>query len=208
MNGEYEEIKMKFCSGCGQEKPLSEFYPRSDKKHLKKSLCKLCQSAYYTAYWKAQWQKTKNNSEEHEREKARLKKARLNYYEKNKEKINELARNKAYSLKQRFWAIGRCANLRKVEQQISFPQYEKLLELPCEYCGDPNLSRTGHHLDRIDNHLGYSVENVVKCCSLCNTIKSDTLSYNEMKIIGEAVRLVKAQRLEKSVQSIVNKGGN
>lgn len=33
---------MKKCSKCGSEKPLTDFYSRSDKPHLRMSWCKQC----------------------------------------------------------------------------------------------------------------------------------------------------------------------
>lgn len=39
---------------------------------------------------------------------------------------------------------------------------------PCFYCGDP-LRIPG--IDRLDNDKGYTVENTVPCCSICNFMK-------------------------------------
>lgn len=42
----------------------------------------------------------------------------------------------------------------------------------------------GYQLDRKDNNKGYSLENCVVCCKDCNTIKSNKLSYAQMKKVG------------------------
>lgn len=39
---------------------------------------------------------------------------------------------------------------------------------PCTYCGEPI---NGVGLDRVDNSIGYTPENVVSCCKTCNTMK-------------------------------------
>src|SRR5690348_6634040 len=72
------------------------------------------------------------------------------------------------------------------EDFLAFTQVEE-----CHYCGDTiewqpysrcgkNRSRSAYYLDRKDNRLGYSTENCVVCCSMCNSIKGDKLTYSEM----------------------------
>ncbi|MDB4312163.1 HNH endonuclease [bacterium] len=74
------------------------------------------------------------------------------------------------------------------EFSISDAEFVSMLDKPCEYCGE---DATG--LDRVDNARGYSNDNVVPCCGVCNVMKNDlTLAAFEDKI-----RKI-AQRLEKS----------
>jgi hypothetical protein len=63
------------------------------------------------------------------------------------------------------------------------------LSLPCFYCGFPS---TG--LDRIDNSKGHTIENCVPCCKECNIARNNNFSFEEMKIIGETIKLVKNSR--------------
>jgi len=60
----------------------------------------------------------------------------------------------------------------------------------CVYCGDSN--RVG--LDRIDNNLGHTKDNVVPCCYECNTMRSNMFSHEEMFLIGKTVRKIKLAR--------------
>lgn len=57
-----------------------------------------------------------------------------------------------------------------------------IIDKPCFYCGNklckPVLFGVG--IDRIDSSLSYSEYNSVSCCVLCNTIKNDLLSKEEM----------------------------
>lgn len=55
----------------------------------------------------------------------------------------------------------------------------------CTYCGQTTEFMT---FDRIDNDLGYTVENIRAACYLCNKIKSN-LPFNEeeMKLIGKGI---------------------
>lgn len=44
--------------------------------------------------------------------------------------------------------------------------------LPCKYCGvHPHYY---HGIDRIDNEKGYTLDNVVPCCWMCNRAKGDS----------------------------------
>lgn len=45
-----------------------------------------------------------------------------------------------------------------------------LIKNPCAYCGETNLRMT---LDRIDNALGHTQENVIQACIRCNLIRKD-----------------------------------
>ena len=43
-------------------------------------------------------------------------------------------------------------------------------------------------IDRIDNSLGYCIENCVLACALCNMAKSDKFDYEEFKKVGNVIR--------------------
>lgn len=61
-------------------------------------------------------------------------------------------------------------------------QFLKIVTDNCYYCGEApsNLESRGKHskfmrngIDRKDNNLGYTADNSVACCMLCNYIKRD-----------------------------------
>jgi hypothetical protein len=58
----------------------------------------------------------------------------------------------------------------------------------CVYCGINNNVMT---IDRKDNNIGYIKSNCVTACWYCNTTKGATLSYDEMLILGEAVKKIR-----------------
>jgi 5-methylcytosine-specific restriction endonuclease McrA len=64
---------------------------------------------------------------------------------------------------------------------------------PYSRCGKAKSSRA-YYLDRKDNASGYSLDNCVVCCSLCNAIKSNKLSYQEMRILGGVVKQIQDLR--------------
>lgn len=84
----------------------------------------------------------------------------------------------------------------------------------CHYCGEPviwsehtlykepytrgkvrNIDRR-YNLDRKNNSIGYTKENCVVCCSLCNYIKGKTLTYDEMCFLGKSIHEI--QRVRKN----------
>jgi len=72
------------------------------------------------------------------------------------------------------------AKMRNYEFSISREEFIELIKQNCFYCGSEpssiydkfnyDIKYTG--IDRIDNKLGYTLENVVPCCKLCNIAKN------------------------------------
>lgn len=60
------------------------------------------------------------------------------------------------------------ASRRGLAFNLSFSEFKSFEGKPCFYCGDELDSIC---LDRIDNDLGYFIENTVSCCYKCNSIK-------------------------------------
>lgn len=81
---------------------------------------------------------------------------------------------------------------------ISFEEFARLNSSLCTYCDDP-LPEVGHGLDRKDNSVGYTIENVVPCCDDCNKTRGDRYSFQEMKeILSPVLRYLKQLRREKT----------
>lgn len=80
------------------------------------------------------------------------------------------------------------AKSRKLEFSLSEEQIWELLRENCLYCGVPPkevkfVGKAGflaNGLDRLDNCKGYTVENTVPCCKICNSMKSK-MSVEEFK---------------------------
>lgn len=68
-----------------------------------------------------------------------------------------------------------------------------IINKECIYCGDTH--KIG--CDRIDNTKGHTKDNVVPCCYECNVARGDNFTFEEMKIIGQAIRKVKELRNNK-----------
>lgn len=55
------------------------------------------------------------------------------------------------------------------EFTLTMEQAEVLFKGPCHYCGDKFEELIG--IDRVDNNIGYLIENCVSCCKECNFMK-------------------------------------
>lgn len=81
---------------------------------------------------------------------------------------------------------------------LSLDDFEVLIKNNCCYCGrELNKDATGSTLDRKNNRLGYSLENVVPCCPRCNSVKMDYFTYEEMLQIGVKIAEIDMARLNK-----------
>lgn len=85
---------------------------------------------------------------------------------------------------------------------LTLEEFSVLRRSPCAYCGSP-LPEAGVGLDRLDNALGYSGDNVVPCCEVCNTARSDFFTYEEMVVLGRCIRDIRAARVSTSAGRVV-----
>lgn len=88
------------------------------------------------------------------------------------------------TFKARYSQLVRDARRREVVMTLTLEQFTELVAtVPCTYCGG-ELPKQGGGLDRKDSRQGYTTENVVPCCTKCNSIKGeDNISHEEMLYI-------------------------
>lgn len=138
----------KLCNHCKKEKPISAFYKQIDKRGHKlryhHNICREC---------KKQRQK--------------------NYYINNPNKVyrdyKEYQKNYYKTIKGKFYDYRKKSKYRGWSFTFTFSQFQKLLNLPCHYCG--SFKNIG--LDRVDSAKGYIKGNTLPCCSICNIAKND-----------------------------------
>ena len=107
-------------------------------------------------------------------------------------RINKLKRkpNQQSAWNKYFQEYKTGAKTRHLTFLLTFEQFKKFVVLSCEYCGRTpevrNFKNTRmseewqqlqdlvvNGLDRVDNSRGYEYSNVVSCCSVCNSFKSN-----------------------------------
>ena|ERR1035437_8460970 len=92
----------------------------------------------------------------------------------------------------RFNTSSAMSKRRGHDWNLTFDEFSKLIEKDCYYCeGFFGKSFTGSGLDRINNDLGYSIDNVLPCCSFCNSLRSNLMTVEETKAV---VNLLKEMR--------------
>ena len=112
--------------------------------------------------------------------------------------------NKIGKRKKPFWwlyyKMSYVSKKSKKDFNISYDEYLKFTEVTnCHYCNTsivwkPHFEKDvkcGYNLDRKDNHLGYSKENCVVCCSVCNHVKGNIFTYDEMLILGKTINEIR-----------------
>lgn len=82
------------------------------------------------------------------------------------------------------------AKKRGYEVLLTFDEFKQLLTNKCFYC-ESEMTSTSYGLDRTDNNKGYSKDNLVRCCKICNRVKGQYLSQEEML---ELVNLLRKKR--------------
>lgn len=90
----------------------------------------------------------------------------------------------------RYGLLLRGAAPRNIEVTITYEQYLEFTKVAeCFYCSAPiewtGVNRLGvkgsssYFLDRIDNTIGYTVDNVVVACARCNWARADNFTFEE-----------------------------
>ena len=147
---------------------------------------------YQKEYGKKHYEKNKEYMKLYSREYVKTAKGRENYL-KRQRKFNKTPKGFYKSLKRNSWRKG---NL-YLSQKEFLTWYEKQDKI-CYYClvsqdnflklpYRPNLKISRLTIDRCDNKKGYEIDNIVLACDICNSIKSDILTIEEMKIIGREI---------------------
>lgn len=129
---------------------------------------------------------------------------RLNYLENKEEKLKKLKqhyydnfdviREGRKELKGRFLRARSVAKRKERLFLLTFEEYVNKVKEPCYYCNDffPRVEQ-GIGLDRLDNTVGYVIDNVVSCCKNCNQIKMDILTPVEARAAIAAVIKIRKQ---------------
>lgn len=106
------------------------------------------------------------------------------------QKDNKLKRDSGYkkkfesTIEQRYKQTKRSVISSGKAFDVTFAHCKELmLKNKCIYCSG-KLPATRVGLDRINNSLGYTDDNVQACCYTCNRVKSDIFTHEEFKIIS------------------------
>lgn len=90
-------------------------------------------------------------------------------------KKNQYRKKESVQARYYFLEYTRNAKKRKINFDLLEQDFSNFINKNCYYC---NVKLEQIRLDRLDNNLGYTKDNVVPCCKSCNFLKG-SLSYNE-----------------------------
>lgn len=77
------------------------------------------------------------------------------------------------------------ANARDLPFDLTFDEFMTFWQADCSYCGDP-IHTIG--IDRVDSNLGYSLDNCVPCCAVCNRIK---MAHDEDFLFSHIIKMLR-----------------
>ncbi len=134
--------EVKKCTKCGEEVDIEKYHKDPIQKNGLHCWCPSCRKES----GKKRWQRKRDDGGLEEL---------LNYYHTQRGKYSAL--------------VSRC-NKHNLNLEIDFEQFKEYFwDKNCYYCGDKILTKTG--IDRVDNKIGYTMDNCVPCCSKCNVMK-------------------------------------
>lgn len=100
------------------------------------------------------------------------------YTKNNKEKIKKYRQKIKYTFNHKYTQLKSLAKRRKIDWDLTKKQFAIFWKKSCVYCGEEIIAIG---LDRVDNKKGYIYGNVVPCCTMCNTWKSNLTLRNFLK---------------------------
>jgi hypothetical protein len=94
-----------------------------------------------------------------------------NWRKNNPEKVKQNNEKKRNSIQAQYQIYVRSAFIKNLEMSLSFEQYEALARQNCFYCNTMDPVKQFVGLDRINSNEGYTTNNCVPCCTMCNWMK-------------------------------------
>ena len=161
---------MRKCCRCKEFKNEKEFCKNKKVKDGLNLQCRTCSSIVSKLYK----QKNKNKIKEYGKKYRDIhKKERMEYNKIYDPIYREIIK---HTPKYRYRIYKRESKKRNLEYNLTLEQFSLFFDQPCFYCGETDNKKLG--IDRVDNNIGYNVENCVTCCQICNFTKHN-LNYEK-----------------------------
>ena len=191
MSIKYDKDLNKLCPHCKKYRPIKYFYKDKSRTDGLCSWCKECCKIHSRKYKRTEIGKLNERIKYKKfREEIKTNPEVLNKYRKNqrrhRRKYSKTAAGKYWNLK------GRAKDIKFTITQHEFELWFEKQTMKCHYCkkdvlfgyGKGNLSNS-LTIDRKDNQVGYTIDNIVFACRKCNTIKGMWFTEKEMLEIAE-----------------------
>lgn len=106
---------------------------------------------------------------------------------------------------------------RNLEWNLSLEEFKDIISKDCCYCGQKPIEKQSlirynktnspilvNGIDRVDSSKGYSKENCVPCCFLCNKMKSNLYYKDFLHHIRKIYRYSSSTTIEKTLEKLEN----
>lgn len=112
--------------------------------------------------------------------------------------VQKVKNHGKHLLNQLIWDYKIGAKKRGLDYSLTDEYFVSLIEQPCFYCGSPpsNVRTSDKHIltyngiDRKNNKIGYTIDNCVPCCKICNFMKRDMSTsdfYSQVEKIYKSI---------------------
>lgn len=150
---------------------------------------------YHKEYHKKWYQEHKEERQQQIREYAKDHKEDAvrrvqKYVKNNKEKVDLYNKEYQQSPAGLYRTTKYNAGKRGKQWELNPESFKKLVLSPCHYCGETQQRRG---IDRVDNNKGYTKQNSVSCCKLCNYMKKH---YTVEEFISHIKKIYKHQNVK------------
>jgi hypothetical protein len=208
---------MKRCTKCGQSKEAEQFPKNKIASDGLGSWCRACVAENSAAYFKTDRGRETLKKAQKRYFSTKKGKAALERGYRKLQKVGYFRHGKGGFLILRQGAVARGISFSLTEEEfahwwqevpdtcaycgMSIERYRQLRDVILNYDGDDwevkkfiRFYRSPKHkaidwmtIDRADNSRGYELQNIVKACWICNSLKSDFFSPEEMRAVGPGV---------------------
>ena len=114
-----------------------------------------------------------------------------NWRNNNPEKVKQNNENKKINLKLQFNVYKTSANSKNLVFELTPPDHKEIVKHNCHYC-NYMAERGFNGIDRRDSTKGYTIDNCVSCCEMCNYMKG---SLDEIVFIKRAEHIASFNNL-------------
>ena len=108
----------------------------------------------------------------------------LNWHKEYNRKNRDKSKERSYSLKSRFAQYCCSAKRRNYEFSLDYKEFSEIMNKDCHYC----RKKIAWGIDRKDNKIGYTKDNSVPCCEMCNKLK---WRWSEKEFKNQIVKIYK-----------------
>lgn len=193
----------KTCKSCRNSNKIND--KKRDKEH-RNELARICAKKPENIIVKQQWaeanyakvaenwmnyrgRKIEENQEEYLKKNAEHAKS---WREKNPEKVKENNIAKMKNVNSQYKIYIRSAGDKNLVFDLPQEIYTEKIKEPCHYCGETDEHKGFNGIDRMNQQIGYIVDNCVSCCQMCNYMKG---SLNRMTFLRRAEHILVYNKL-------------